>query len=457
MATSTEWGDDAASEDVTRGCGEDVAGEGAEDDGGSGEENTESGAEHTAKEEGSAQAEGGSAEENNNSADENSESADEEGGSSDSEEEKVKSGGEESDSGEEGGNIGNSEGDTGEEEDGDEEDADSEEEEGEGGEGGEKEGERGEESDNSGEEEAASSEDDGGSGDEDSVSGEEEKSDSASEEPRGEKQAAKTDYEALRDRNVARNTKRITDLGIPSLAGELKEAITQKGSTRAQKERAAGPINAAPPQRQSSRRRRCPSLYVSQALRLESSPFPRNNVLKSCMSMCPSMVEQLGVPHCTPVEEVLKVVANMADAQVEQVFQGISLMPQISSSVLGRMSELYTDLFQHSRDLSSEEELRPTRRSNRIKAQTATVGRRQSRRKKAVEAIKQGGKGKQSDSDSDYVAGKEEDNSGSGDQEDSSGDLEEVPGAEEGLKEAAKSKSTASKKVSPQKDIEQIF
>ena len=103
------------------------------------------------------------------------------------------------------------------------------------------------------------------------------------------------------------------------------------------------------------------------------------------------MVEQISVPHCIPVEEVLRAVANMADAQVEQVFRRISLMPQISSSVLGRMSELYTDLFQHSRDLSSEEKLRPTRRSNRIKAQSAIAGTRQSARRKAVDAIRQGG------------------------------------------------------------------
>jgi hypothetical protein len=158
------------------------------------------------------------------------------------------------------------------------------------------------------------------------------------------------------------------------------------------------------------------------------------------------------------VEEVLRAVANMADAQVEQVFQGISLMPQISSSVLGKMSELFTDLFQHSRDLSSEEELRPRQKSNRLKPQTAAIGTRQSARRKAAAAIKQGvDKGKQTNSDSDYVAEKEEDRSGTGDQSKSSGALEEEPGTKTGLKEVTRPKRTASKKVNSHGDNEPVF
>jgi hypothetical protein len=65
-------------------------------------------------------------------------------------------------------------------------------------------------------------------------------------------------------------------------------------------------------------------------------------------------------------------------------------MPQISSSVLGKISELFTNLFQDSRVLSFEEELRPRRRSNLLKPQTVDTGTRQSAIRKVAAAVKQG-------------------------------------------------------------------
>jgi hypothetical protein len=74
-------------------------------------------------------------------------------------------------------------------------------------------------------------------------------------------------YETLREQNIARNNKHIEELGLPSLAGEFKEASVVKGSGDVGKalqaaREAASKKSAATSQRQTRKRQRSPSLYV---------------------------------------------------------------------------------------------------------------------------------------------------------------------------------------------------
>jgi hypothetical protein len=79
----------------------------------------------------------------------------------------------------------------------------------------------------------------------------------------------------------------------------------------------------------------------------------------------------VGIPsfvHYTSTQEILKFIANLSGAHVEEVFQGIARMPQISSVVLDRILGLSSDMFEDFRDallLSREDKPPITRLPNR--------------------------------------------------------------------------------------------
>ena len=55
--------------------------------------------------------------------------------------------------------------------------------------------------------------------------------------------------------------------------------------------------------------------------------------------------------YCTSTQEILRSVANLPGEPVEEVFQSIARMPQISSVVLDRMAKLLSHMFEDSRDV----------------------------------------------------------------------------------------------------------
>jgi len=67
-------------------------------------------------------------------------------------------------------------------------------------------------------------------------------------------------------------------------------------------------------------------------------------------------------PHTASVAKIMRLVANLPDARVEEVFQGIGRMPQITSCVLSRMANLMSDMFEESRVAP----VPSTRRSTRL-------------------------------------------------------------------------------------------
>jgi hypothetical protein len=134
---------------------------------------------------------------------------------------------------------------------------------------------------------------------------------------------------------------------------------------------------------------------------------------------------------------------------MKQVFQGIFLMPQISSSILGKMSELFIDLFEGSRDLLSEDDLRPRCRSSRLKPQLVANGTRRSAKRNPTAVIKHGvEKGNNTNTNSDYVAREDEDNNGSDGQSKSSKASDEELGTESAVKEVTLLKRSIPSKVS---------
>jgi hypothetical protein len=63
------------------------------------------------------------------------------------------------------------------------------------------------------------------------------------------------------------------------------------------------------------------------------------------------MTEIPSFPYHTFAQEILRSIANLSDEHVEEVFQGIARMPQISSVVLDRMVGLLSDIFEDSMDV----------------------------------------------------------------------------------------------------------
>jgi hypothetical protein len=68
-------------------------------------------------------------------------------------------------------------------------------------------------------------------------------------------------------------------------------------------------------------------------------------------------------PHTTSVAKIMRLVANLPDARVEEVFQGVGRMPQITSCVLSRMAKVMSNMFEESRVAP----VPSTRRSTRLK------------------------------------------------------------------------------------------
>ena len=50
------------------------------------------------------------------------------------------------------------------------------------------------------------------------------------------------------------------------------------------------------------------------------------------------------------VPEIMMLVANLPDERVEEVFQGVARLPQISSHVLNRMTNVMSDMYADSRE-----------------------------------------------------------------------------------------------------------
>jgi hypothetical protein len=66
------------------------------------------------------------------------------------------------------------------------------------------------------------------------------------------------------------------------------------------------------------------------------------------------------------VPELLRAVAKLQDSEVQELFWEIATLPQISAPVLQRTVALLSDVFEDSRDLSSDDMIKPPRRSSRL-------------------------------------------------------------------------------------------
>jgi hypothetical protein len=86
----------------------------------------------------------------------------------------------------------------------------------------------------------------------------------------------------------------------------------------------------------------------------------------------------------SPVEDIFKEVANLSDSGVQQVFQNIVMLSQVSALVLTSAASLLTDIFENSRDVSDEEDLitLPRRSSRLVKTPIAKGTRRLARKNK---------------------------------------------------------------------------
>lgn len=65
------------------------------------------------------------------------------------------------------------------------------------------------------------------------------------------------------------------------------------------------------------------------------------------------------------VPEIMMLVANLPDERVEEVFQGVARLPQISSHVLNRMANVMSDMYADSREAPIPHKRRSTRQSVR--------------------------------------------------------------------------------------------
>ena len=74
-------------------------------------------------------------------------------------------------------------------------------------------------------------------------------------------------------------------------------------------------------------------------------------LLVNCTCIASKMAGKPSFPRYTSTQEILRSIANLPDEHVEEVFQGTSRMPQISSVVLDRMAGLLSDMFEDSRDV----------------------------------------------------------------------------------------------------------
>ena len=125
-------------------------------------------------------------------------------------------------------------------------------------------------------------------------------------------------------------------------------------------------------------------------------------------------------PRTTSVEKILRLVANLPDDRVAEVFQGVGRMPQITSCVLSRMANLMSDMFEETRVAP----VPSTRRSTRLAVQQT----RPSSPRPSKQTTRSSGKSKKKDSDSESSFASEETKT---DDEDSESEEEEFPEEEE--------------------------
>ena len=64
-----------------------------------------------------------------------------------------------------------------------------------------------------------------------------------------------------------------------------------------------------------------------------------------------NMGETPTLPPPSSIHAILRSIANLSDLDVKEVFQGMAIMPQISSALLNRMSGLLSDMYEDSRDV----------------------------------------------------------------------------------------------------------
>jgi hypothetical protein len=78
----------------------------------------------------------------------------------------------------------------------------------------------------------------------------------------------------------------------------------------------------------------------------------------------------MDAPQChsskTTVPNLLRIVANLEDSKVQELFGKIAILPQISAPVLQRTAALLSYVFEDSKDLSSDDLIKPPQRSSRL-------------------------------------------------------------------------------------------
>ena len=81
------------------------------------------------------------------------------------------------------------------------------------------------------------------------------------------------------------------------------------------------------------------------------------------------MGETPTVPPPSSVHAILRSIANLSNLDVKEVFQGVAIMPQISSALLNRMFGLLSDMYEDSRDVPTPLKRTSVWHSTRSKAQ----------------------------------------------------------------------------------------
>lgn len=124
------------------------------------------------------------------------------------------------------------------------------------------------------------------------------------------------------------------------------------------------------------------------------------------------------------VQNVLRIVANLSNDEVQQVFSGIAKFPPVCAAVLNRTAAILTTEFVESRRTLREGLEKPRRQSERLKkAPPAPVKKRCARRKQKSVAVDRSSEEWQSEEDTpdtaeeDSIPEEEEDTGGDGGEE----------------------------------------
>jgi hypothetical protein len=103
------------------------------------------------------------------------------------------------------------------------------------------------------------------------------------------------------------------------------------------------------------------------------------------------------------VEDILREVAKLFDFEVQQVFQDIAMLSQVSTPVLTSTASLLTDIFENSRDVSNKDLITPPRRSSKLVKTPAAKGTWRLARKKQKAIVESStDRGSYGDSESEY-------------------------------------------------------